>query len=775
MDKNFVNIDDLVRQRLGGGEEQERSGAWMNMRDLLDKEMPQEDRAGFFYWRRMMSAVAVLLLIASISMGGYELSASRNARLAANSDAVTPQSSKSTNAPIASDETNKDQLTATGIAPNSQNKNDNQDTKNTIAVSNNHNNNQSKNKQNRRHSISTPVESNKTTAGNAPVNNDQVAIATNKTASNDNLPIAAASNATSKENTSVAEKVAVNEPGAKSGSANKNTNDLATVTHRSGHKTKTAKTTGISTPKVGAITASIAAVSSTPAGEPAGTTGVKTLGSMPAKTDSKPLAGLVKHSGHKTAGAKTRTQKMNSLAMGSHSIAVSKPKAAGVGVSKTSIPGITTQSVAGKTPSGTHAISGKGKNGALAKTKPGIAQKIASKNGPGLVSAKHLAVASAPSATSGVTKTKTGTAAVATVSKVGKNAPVAREEKKAMQKLVIYEHEHYIKTDPENGYFNYDTISMHTLSQDMAVAEENSPAQPAEKPATARKSATPATTTTTASNSVAAAGNSTTNAESQILPGASASASGKPALTQKESAAGSKSAGSAAIANLASSFNDIKYNIKGMQFAAGLTGGINGTFFGPSTFKGFQFGITGDFIFGDSWSLGTELKYFQRINNNYSLNDDASVSTRNPNGLYNVQQTTNTYSFSTLHSIEMPLIVRYTNGKFNFFVGGNLVYTFAINEGYLQTQTTSTATTNEPNSQMKIDPTSDFNARFGVGCLFGLSYNIAPNLKIDLRNVMTLWDNASTTGSKYVSEQLYKSPSLQLSVGYRLGGNKHKE
>ena len=75
MDKNFVNINDLVRQRLGGGEEQERSGAWLRMQDLLDKEMPRDKFVGMLYWRRFLSAMAVLLLVGTITVGGYELSA----------------------------------------------------------------------------------------------------------------------------------------------------------------------------------------------------------------------------------------------------------------------------------------------------------------------------------------------------------------------------------------------------------------------------------------------------------------------------------------------------------------------------------------------------------------------------------------------------------------------------------------------------------------------------------------------------------------------------
>jgi hypothetical protein len=310
----------------------------------------------------------------------------------------------------------------------------------------------------------------------------------------------------------------------------------------------------------------------------------------------------------------------------------------------------------------------------------------------------------------------------------------------------------------------------------MATVEENNPASPMGKKSAAGTVAT--TNNTPANNSVASngsnAGSNSATTDPQILPGASASAIGKPAMGKNVNSTAAASGGSGGVSSLESAFNDIKYNVKGMQFAAGLTAGINGTFFGPTSFKGFQFGVTGDFVFSDEWSFGSELKYFQRINDNYSLIDNSSRYTPTANG-YNLQQTTNTYSFSALHSIEMPLIVRYSNGKFNFFVGGNLVYSFSINEGYLQTQTTTVEPANGNNTQLKINPATDFNSRFGVGCLFGISCKVSPNVNLDLRNVMTLWDNANSTGAKYISDQLYKSPSLQLSVGYRLGSKKNKE
>src|ERR1700722_842982 len=99
MDKNFVNIDNLVRQRLGGGEEPERSGSWQNMRELLDKEMPQEKPVGFLYWRTVFSAVAVLLLIGTLGVGGYKIASSLKDNAANNNSgivAISPAPSTAT-------------------------------------------------------------------------------------------------------------------------------------------------------------------------------------------------------------------------------------------------------------------------------------------------------------------------------------------------------------------------------------------------------------------------------------------------------------------------------------------------------------------------------------------------------------------------------------------------------------------------------------------------------------------------------------------------------
>ena len=73
MDKNMINIDDFVRQRLSGGEEKERAGAWLHMRDLLDDKMPLRPAAGGYNWRRMLTAATGLVLLASLTVGGYKM------------------------------------------------------------------------------------------------------------------------------------------------------------------------------------------------------------------------------------------------------------------------------------------------------------------------------------------------------------------------------------------------------------------------------------------------------------------------------------------------------------------------------------------------------------------------------------------------------------------------------------------------------------------------------------------------------------------------------
>jgi hypothetical protein len=71
MDPNKIHIDELVRQRLQGGEEEPRPGAWIGMRELLDKQMPVGTRPlGGFAWGRAARWTTALLLLTVVA-GGY--------------------------------------------------------------------------------------------------------------------------------------------------------------------------------------------------------------------------------------------------------------------------------------------------------------------------------------------------------------------------------------------------------------------------------------------------------------------------------------------------------------------------------------------------------------------------------------------------------------------------------------------------------------------------------------------------------------------------------
>lgn len=93
MDKNMINIDNLVQQRLGGGEEQERPGAWLRMKDLLDENMPTQKPVAF-PWRRMMSYMAAILAVSALGIGGFKVlsnmhnSAAEPAKVAAVAEAT---------------------------------------------------------------------------------------------------------------------------------------------------------------------------------------------------------------------------------------------------------------------------------------------------------------------------------------------------------------------------------------------------------------------------------------------------------------------------------------------------------------------------------------------------------------------------------------------------------------------------------------------------------------------------------------------------------------
>lgn len=97
MDKNMIKIDDLLRQRLGDAEEQERPGAWLHMRELLDQQMPVRGvPGGAFNWRRMFGYIGGLVLLAAVSVGGYQAMES----FSSDNETMANASGSATKAPV---------------------------------------------------------------------------------------------------------------------------------------------------------------------------------------------------------------------------------------------------------------------------------------------------------------------------------------------------------------------------------------------------------------------------------------------------------------------------------------------------------------------------------------------------------------------------------------------------------------------------------------------------------------------------------------------------
>jgi hypothetical protein len=168
-----------------------------------------------------------------------------------------------------------------------------------------------------------------------------------------------------------------------------------------------------------------------------------------------------------------------------------------------------------------------------------------------------------------------------------------------------------------------------------------------------------------------------------------------------------------------------------------------------------------------------------------SVSDDYAGAPTDSAAIYNAQGTAlefesytrdsvhHYFNFSMLHSIEVPVTVKYAIGRFFMMGGVNFAYHIKVSteevERHMTTQTVVPyyhAPITWPEGKSAVS-SSDFNSRFQVGGVFGIGYQMTPAVSLDLRMTKTFWDNAKTNGARAVSDQLYNAPSMQLSIGYR--------
>lgn len=751
MDNNFINIDDLVRQRLSGASEPERSGAWNRMSALLDEEDRRKPLG--IYWNRVMSYCGVAMLMAAVSVGGYEMT---NA-FRTTAEPAAPGSMAKASFPATGNSTRPSAsahlATANGSGTSTHTGTVNNPAHSSVAE-NSHNVAASGNAsapavhKGRAGKAFRAIAAKGAAAKTSMANNQSAGTAASTIAGakvvSDNNVTAANDDASSTIKVASATSGNTNLRGAVKKAATPTGNiaiagkDKATVNpHPStnNNRNKLANNVAAATPtkkkEVVAITEITEKNKKLFAKAPVAAHAVNAKVAKTGKLAGIYVASTVKNN----KKASTRLAKSP----------VAQPKAVAA----------TTQDQAPVKP-----IEGK-----KVLERIVLHQTVTGVYGDHVES--RLDTISIDEVTIALKQAREKAAAEKAAAEYA--AKVAAEEK-AVALANDRQGNNAAKTSAKPGAGTTAANRKGATSATNIVAGKATPANTANQPADNTFSSAITPTADPAVTSAAAVTNPAAAAQADVVPNAAPPGT---STTINEKPPVKKGHGVSMAEMLSDKFNEVKFKLGNTQFAPGLTAGINGTFFGPNSFRGFQFGLTGAFEVDEHWTFMTELKYFHRVNNNYSMNDYYNKYTAVSGG-FEKDSVVQSYSFATLHSFELPLTMRYNAGKCSFFAGGNFVYTLAVNAdpGIAQSIdpniTKPVVATNTVAATPNIHD-ADFKARFGVGYIFGLSYKVAPNVTFDLRNVQTVWDNAKDGGSKAVSNQLFKSPSLQLSIQYRLG------
>ena len=670
MDKNMINIDDLFKQRFNR-EEEERGGAWLRMRDLLDDRMPANVPVAGINWRRMLSYVAGIALLATVTVGGYEVatksrSNDESARLASTVAGVPAHRSLA-------GRTAGELMTAKDKAA-----------------------------------------ADKSSSSNSGANISGTLAST--VADNDNNGLNKTVNKTLINNT-------------KSADYNKVEHHIQTAKHSTNTKGGTSEVADNHGDK-----SNVNGVMQAGAGSLTGNNDAD-INKVTENTTG------TRHSNHGYAHA-------NKLTLASGSVTPNnKLGGASKNLNNNNLDG-------GNNNSSNHS------SGLMAGNDHKHVRSHKTRNINALMPASGSIVSNFGNVPTTVAADNTSNA-IARVETI--------EALEIKQRLIV---------DPETHRATYrnDTIGKLPVQKFVfAPIDDNTPGSLKEN-----------------SNKGYAAnskGKKSNDADNELKPGAASNNAAANSNSEKSDLAKKRAASDRwDWRSMSEALKDFEYNLGQVKVFPGVIGGVNTTFFGPSSSStGFHLGMTTEFEFNDHWGMMAELKYMQRANNGVLNNNYVSYKAIDSSGTpqhmaYVIQKDSiqHYFNYSTLHSLEMPISLHYKAGNFNIFVGGNLVYNFAINteeidHKYLTAPTTETFPGNNWQSVLKNSPKytiNDFSSIFGIGYLLGLSYEFTPSIMVDARMTQMVWDNAKTLGAKQISTNLYQSPSAQLSIIYRLNHKK---
>jgi hypothetical protein len=654
MDNNMIRIDDLVRQRLSGGDEPERPGAWLNMRELLDKEMPVTEG---YNWRRLIGYLCLLLLVGTATVGGYQWYRS-GLGVPGGGDGVVRQHR-------ASGHTNgNDAVSTTG--PNTASNMTGSSAQNaTTFVA----------------SSARPISTSRSGSSTQP---------------------AALANARPSMN-------------ATPGAAGSPRESAAGAAHRS-------------TLPAGFASGSTAAKNATGARRPDG-------------NSEKSAAALALAEG-------TRSDRADSK----HD--VSAPKA---------------------TPRKTRSAA----------------------------SASSLSYASSSgSSASGMHALPTAAAESLNVPPIEKPR-LARIQHDSMQRLEIVRRRVY-DAFADRYVYRLDTVPMGKVARNILLPllpDEQSTQTIANNAKQGRSSGKHAKGSSElpslAANDARPAG--APEAKDDLAKGnapvPNAGTDDVPASENSDDAATTNKAAAARhfrlfdMTKLAAAIDKAKSDLARIELYPGVMGGINASLFTPNALGGIQAGITSLFILNDWWSLMTELKYYQRFNTGSSVRDDY-MQVMNGTVTFSSQEykeydwdqrtIRHGFNYDVVRTFELPVMLRRNWGQAYAQCGLNFALSSAIAVRETSDSLNDIIHHNElrpathdntafvPNDHPLV-LTSDFGARFGLGYVISAGYMFTPNIYVDGRITQSFWDNSKTEGAKQVARDLLRTPSIQISVGYRFG------
>lgn len=215
-------------------------------------------------------------------------------------------------------------------------------------------------------------------------------------------------------------------------------------------------------------------------------------------------------------------------------------------------------------------------------------------------------------------------------------------------------------------------------------------------------------------------------------------------------------------------------------YVALLFGGNMGI--GSPNAYGMQVGASFLYALAERWTLALEMRYQNSNYSNFRFFDNAITydvtGEKTPLGTQfsgTEFKTQTNYQANRLSRISVPVLLSYNLGRVSLFAGPEFSYYFHLDNTHNETvQSTAVSKLSYDNvnpfsdKYYRLDPSTDFKARFALGYAFGLSYDFSRKVSVDLRFNQMLWDNSGKYQLDAV-RQIYRQPMVELNLGFYLG------